>query len=430
MRRNTLAQQVTIVAIIICGIIIIAAAIGIRSFQTMRDAATHVTHDTPAQLDLGDHFIEDLTQILDEANAFYDDGDVEDLQEAQETLPMARARLEQLHALEAEDKHEQLAINAETQYEELVQKRTVILNQATDVVALLATGNEQAGMGIDDTLEQLEDALEQLKVDQDAFFAQKNMEAATAVDQAIRQGLIIVGAAFPLMVLLILAAVVLLRRRIVTPIKQLATVARTIGSVHSDVVIPITNHDEIGDLQVAFNEMMTTIRQQTSLLEHEVTSARTAQREAETLRETLAEQLATIDIQRDAIREMSVPVLPLTKTTLVMPLVGTLDSARLRLMQEQALAVLQRTSARHLLLDVTGVPIIDSEVAQGFSQMVQAAQLLGTQVIVTGIRPEVAQTLVGLGMNVQSMITLSTLQSGIAFAMEQELKPRSLQQMK
>jgi rsbT co-antagonist protein RsbR len=430
MRRHTLTQQVTFVAIIICGIIILAAATSIRSFRTIQDAATHVSHDIPAQLDLGDHFVENLAQILDEASAFYDGGDLEDLQEAQEALLVARAQLEQLLALEAADEYQHLAMNANLQHEELVQTRTVILNQATDVLGLLATGNEQAGMGMDDTLEQLEDALQQLKLDQDAFFAQKNMAVASAVDQAIRRGLTIVSITFALMVLLILAAVVLLRRRIVKPIKQLATVARTVGSVHSNVVIPITNHDEIGDLQVAFNEMMTTIRQQTSLLEHEVTSARTAQREAETLRETLAVQLATIDTQRGAIREMSVPILPLTKTTLVMPLVGTLDSARLRVMQAQALAVLERTSARYLLLDVTGVPIIDNEVAQGFTQMVQAAQLLGTQVIVTGIRPEVAQTLVGLGMNVQSMATLSTLQSGIAFAMEQELKSRAAQRTK
>ncbi|NTW03228.1 MAG: STAS domain-containing protein, partial [Oscillochloris sp.] len=117
--------------------------------------------------------------------------------------------------------------------------------------------------------------------------------------------------------------------------------------------------------------------------------------------------------QRDFIREMSVPVLPISNTTLVMPLIGALDSGRLIHIQEQALSHLEATSARHLLLDITGVPVVDTQVAQGLIRVVQAARLLGTTVILVGIRPEVAQSIVGLGIDLSGIHTHSTLQSAL-----------------
>jgi rsbT co-antagonist protein RsbR len=143
---------------------------------------------------------------------------------------------------------------------------------------------------------------------------------------------------------------------------------------------------------------------------------------AEASHAQIAEQLALIDQQQAVIREMSVPVLPLLASTLVMPLVGALDSKRLALMQEQALHVLQRSSARQLILDITGVPIVDTQVALGLTQLVQAAQMLGTQVSIVGIRPEVAQALVGLGINLRHINTFSTLQLGVAQAFTAEMR--------
>jgi rsbT co-antagonist protein RsbR len=117
--------------------------------------------------------------------------------------------------------------------------------------------------------------------------------------------------------------------------------------------------------------------------------------------------------QRDMIREMSVPVLPVSRNTLVMPLVGALDSTRLVQIQEQALGRLEATRARCLLLDVTGVPVIDTQVAQGLIRVVQAARLLGAEVILVGIRPEVAQAIVGLGIDLDGMRTHSDLHNAL-----------------
>jgi rsbT co-antagonist protein RsbR len=175
--------------------------------------------------------------------------------------------------------------------------------------------------------------------------------------------------------------------------------------------------DELGVLGRHFDEMAATIQQRTSDLEAQHAQATAARVEAEAARTEIAEQLATIDEQRNVIREMSVPVLPLSRSALVLPLVGALDSERLALVQEQALRSLEQTSARSLILDITGVPIIDTAVAQGLIRVVQAARLLGAEVVLVGIRPEVAQAVVGLGIQLGDIATQSTLQSGIAYVL-------------
>ncbi len=96
-----------------------------------------------------------------------------------------------------------------------------------------------------------------------------------------------------------------------------------------------------------------------------------------------------------------------------MPLVGELDGARLHLIQEQALHALEHSSARYLVLDITGVPIVDSQVAQGLLAVVQAARLLGAEVMLVGIRPEVAQAIVGLGIDLRGVHTSSDLQTSL-----------------
>jgi rsbT co-antagonist protein RsbR len=130
-----------------------------------------------------------------------------------------------------------------------------------------------------------------------------------------------------------------------------------------------------------------------------------------------AEQRDLLDAlarQREVIREMSVPVLPLSATTLVMPLVGALDTQRISDIQSQALAAVERSGAQHLLLDVTGLAVIDSQVAAGLVRTAKAVRLLGAWVTLVGVRPEVAQAIVGLGIELHELRTASDLGSALA----------------
>jgi PAS domain S-box-containing protein len=141
----------------------------------------------------------------------------------------------------------------------------------------------------------------------------------------------------------------------------------------------------------------------------------TEQVRAEEERNALQEQV--IAAQQAALRELSTPIIPLADDLVVMPLVGTIDSSRSQQVIETLLEGVSSSRATTAILDITGVLVVDTQVANGLLRAAQAVKLLGAQVIITGIRPEVAQTLVGLGLDLSNIVTRATLQSGIAFAL-------------
>jgi rsbT co-antagonist protein RsbR len=181
--------------------------------------------------------------------------------------------------------------------------------------------------------------------------------------------------------------------------------------------VDAARQDEVGVLAGAFNELAVTIQRQTEDLQGQYARAVAAQAETEQAREQIARQLGMIEQKDSLLREISVPVLPLSNSTMVMPLVGALDTDRLRQIQHQALHHLEGRALKCLILDITGVPVVDTQVAQGLMQVIQSARLLGTETVVVGVRPEVAQTIVQLGINLGAVTTRSSLESGIAYAL-------------
>jgi PAS domain S-box-containing protein len=126
-----------------------------------------------------------------------------------------------------------------------------------------------------------------------------------------------------------------------------------------------------------------------------------------------------IQMQSGLLAELSTPLIPLTQAVVVMPLIGSIDSRRAQQVLDTLLHGITERHARIAIIDITGVPIVDTHVAGALIRAAQAAQLLGAQVVLTGIRPEVAQTLVGMGTELRGIVTRSDLQSGIAFATRQ-----------
>jgi rsbT co-antagonist protein RsbR len=104
---------------------------------------------------------------------------------------------------------------------------------------------------------------------------------------------------------------------------------------------------------------------------------------------------------------------------LLLPLTGVIDSRRATQVMESLLQSIARASARFVILDITGVPMVDTSVASYLVRAVQAAQLLGCQSILAGISPEIAQTLVGLGVDFSHILTKATLQNGLEYALKQ-----------
>lgn len=140
----------------------------------------------------------------------------------------------------------------------------------------------------------------------------------------------------------------------------------------------------------------------------------TARVQAERERAQWQEQI--IAAQAAALAELSTPLIPLSDQVVVMPLIGALDSQRAQQVLDTLLRGVADMRAQIAILDITGVPLIDSQVANALMRAAQAVQLLGAQVVLTGIRPEVAQTLVSLHIDLSTIVTRSNLQSGIAYA--------------
>ncbi len=128
-------------------------------------------------------------------------------------------------------------------------------------------------------------------------------------------------------------------------------------------------------------------------------------------------QEAIIEQQQATLAELSSPLLTISDKTVVMPLIGAVDARRVAQIMETLLNGVSASRASTVIVDITGVTLVDTQVANALIQASQAVALLGAQVVLTGIRPEVAQTLVGLGVDLGGIVTRSTLRDGINYAL-------------
>lgn len=120
--------------------------------------------------------------------------------------------------------------------------------------------------------------------------------------------------------------------------------------------------------------------------------------------------------QTDEITEISTPVIRVWDGILALPIIGTLDSARTQVVMENLLQEIVNTGSSIAILDISGVPAVDSLVAQHLIKTVSATRLMGAECIVSGIRPEIAQTVVHLGIDLSTVVTKSTLASALKYA--------------
>jgi rsbT co-antagonist protein RsbR len=116
--------------------------------------------------------------------------------------------------------------------------------------------------------------------------------------------------------------------------------------------------------------------------------------------------------------ELSTPVVELWDGILALPLIGTLDSARTQVVMESLLERIVETSAKIAIIEITGVPTVDTLVAQHLLKTVAAARLMGADCIISGIRPQIAQTIVHLGVDLSSVVTKATLADAFRVALQ------------
>jgi rsbT co-antagonist protein RsbR len=124
-----------------------------------------------------------------------------------------------------------------------------------------------------------------------------------------------------------------------------------------------------------------------------------------------------ISRQQQELLELSTPVVKLWDGILALPIIGTLDSARTQVVMEELLQTVVATNSKFAIIDITGVPTVDTLVAQHLLKTITAARLMGAECIISGVRPQIAQTIVHLGINLEDVITKAKLSDAFALAL-------------
>jgi anti-anti-sigma regulatory factor len=207
----------------------------------------------------------------------------------------------------------------------------------------------------------------------------------------------------------------LIRRQLVTPLDIPETAVLIVGGLFYTMIfflVAFLSWLATSGLKQALTES----RQRTDELQE--ASQRQAQMLAE-LEERTAEQARLLAL----VEELSSPVIPIFEDTVALPLVGSVDSGRAERITASLLEGISQRRAKIAIIDITGVPAVDTAVVNSLMKAVQAAEFMGCQVVLTGIRPETAHTLVVLGVDLGEVVTLRNLQSGIEYAAARQQLP-------
>jgi len=243
-----------------------------------------------------------------------------------------------------------------------------------------------------------------------------------AFDQSSRQDLldqtrntmsIVMLVIFVLTVLTITAIV----HRVTGVLGTLAAVAEEIGRGNLDVTIPIRGSQETAVLGIALERMGTDLRELYRNLEQQILTLEEQKQTLETQKQTMEAQQQALTAQQQTIQQLSSPVIPIMDRIIVMPLIGNIDSARAREITRSLLAAIGQHRAKVVILDITGVAVVDSAVANHLNKTIHAARLKGAHTIVTGISDAVAETIVDLGIDWSGIETLRNLRTGLVVAL-------------
>ncbi len=221
---------------------------------------------------------------------------------------------------------------------------------------------------------------------------------------------------------LVIVLALLISSYLSKPIAALTDGARRVAEGELDQLVTVHAHNELGVLSRVFNTMTEQLRLNQAQLEQRV-AERTAElehslTERNRILDELQDSLTAREQLKETVRSLSMPVVAVHDAIIVMPLIGEIDAARAGMLARSLMDGINEHRARIALIDVTGVPLIDSAVAEALLTMMRAAQLLGTHSVLVGVRPEIAQSLLMLDVDLSSVDTRSDLKSGIQYALE------------
>lgn len=202
---------------------------------------------------------------------------------------------------------------------------------------------------------------------------------------------------------------------ITNPLERIEHIEDVLSSVAAgdlDLRIESEIEDDLTGVEQAINLLIDD-------LTHELKKSKKMKDDLEEKLMKIQEQQKTILQQQEDLMELSSPVTKVWDNILILPVIGTLDSQRTQIMMENLLHKIVETGCTISILDITGVPTVDTQVANHLLKTVTSARLLGAECIISGISPAIAQTIVHLGIDLSSIRTKATLQDAMIFAMKQ-----------
>lgn len=189
-----------------------------------------------------------------------------------------------------------------------------------------------------------------------------------------------------------------LRERIVDALITLSEVG--FGDYSAALRIDFKNRHPLNGVFASLNELIAAFG-----AEHEQSRA---------FRRELEEKLLIVEKQRDAIRELSTPIIELWEGVLCLPVVGIMDTARSTEMTNSLLQAIVQKKTRYTIIDITGIEVMDTRTVDHFMRMAKAIRLLGAECALTGISPHIAQTVVHMGIEIDDIITQRSLRDALA----------------
>ncbi len=193
-------------------------------------------------------------------------------------------------------------------------------------------------------------------------------------------------------------------------IDHIEEILSSVASGDLDLRIQTEHEDDLTGIEEAINLLIDD-------LTHELKKSLKMKQEMEEKLLKIQDQQKTILQQQEDLMELSSPVSKVWENILILPVIGTLDSQRTQIMMENLLQKIVSTGCTTAILDITGVPTVDTQVANHLLKTVTAARLLGAECIVSGISPAIAQTIVHLGINLSNILTKATLQDAMIYAL-------------
>ncbi len=209
----------------------------------------------------------------------------------------------------------------------------------------------------------------------------------------------------------------LLRQFVIVPLRQLSITSDQISAGVWAVPPRQDRTDEFGKVTGSFSQMITALQAREAQLQEQIAAVRALNAELDARVVERTRDLHNLVAQQDQlltqIRQMSTPVVPVMEGVIVLPIIGSLDTQRADQLIQSVLKGIEDQRAHLAVFDITGVPVVDTHVARVLLHASSAARLLGTTAVIVGIRPEVAQTMVQLGVDLSAIRTFATLQEAL-----------------